>query len=170
MAEEQKIPTKTTSLERHMGGGMIPFEEIDRWFGGWFDDFFSHRWLPSFFERRFPDFPEFRPRFERLPKVDVIDREDDIVLRAELPGVSKENLDISLSDNNVLIKASTRHEAQEEQGGYYRREMSRGEFQRSIPMPANVKGEEAKASFKDGILELTIPKLEQSKRRVIKVE
>ena len=99
-----------------------------------------------------------------MPKVDIIDRKNEII------GVSKDNLDVSLSDNTVLIRASTRHEAQEERAGYYRREMIRGEFQRTIPMPANVKGEEAKASFKDGILELTIPKVEQSKRRAIKVE
>ncbi|MGH8593216.1 MAG: Hsp20/alpha crystallin family protein [Gammaproteobacteria bacterium] len=166
MAEQQKTPTQASSLARHMGGGMIP-EEIDRCF----DDFFSQRWFPSFFERRFHDFPELRSRSEgRLPKVDVIDRENEIILRAELPGVSKDNLDVSLSDNTILIRASTRHEAQEEKGGYYRREMSRGEFQRTIPMPANVKGEKAKASFKDGILELTLPKLEQSTRRAIKVE
>ncbi|MGH8579474.1 MAG: Hsp20/alpha crystallin family protein [Gammaproteobacteria bacterium] len=102
--------------------------------------------------------------------MDVIDRENEIILRAELPGVSKDNLDVSLSANTVLIRASTRHEAQEKKGGYYRREMSRGEFQRTIPMPANVKSEKAKASFKDGILELTLPKLEQSTRRAIKVE
>ena len=59
-----------------------------------------------------------------------------------------------MTDNNVTIRASTKHEEHEEKGGYHRREMSRGEFQRTVSLPVEVKGEEAKASFKDGILEL----------------
>ncbi len=167
MAEQHKTPKQEQSLARQAGGGMIPFEEIDRWF----DDFFSRRWFPSFFERGFPNFAESRGQFDaRFPRVDVIDRENEVMLRAELPGVNKDNLDVSLSDNTVLIKASSQHEAQEEKGGYYRRELSRGKFQRTIPLPSHVQSEEAKASFKDGILELTLPKVEQVKRRTIKVE
>jgi HSP20 family protein len=102
--------------------------------------------------------------------VDVIDRDTEVVVRAELPGITKDDLDVSLSDNTLTIRASTQHEKKEEKGHYYRREMSRGEFQRSLRLPANVEGDKTKASFKDGILELVVPKAASSKRQTIKVE
>ena len=152
---------------------MVPFEDVDRWFsevGRRFDDLFSQRWL-SPFERLFPSFPEVRAPFEgRTPKVDVIDREAEIVIRGELPGVAKDDLEVSMTDDAVTIRASTRHEEKEEKGDYRRRELSRGEFQRVVALPAAVKGEDAKAYFKDGILELVLPKVEPAKRRTIKVE
>jgi HSP20 family protein len=92
---------------------MVPFEDVDRWFseiGRRFDDLFSQRWL-SPFERLFPSFLEVRAPFEgRTPKVDVIDREAEIVIRGELPGVAKEDLEVSMTDDAVTIRASTRHE------------------------------------------------------------
>lgn len=159
--EEQRL------LARRGGGGLMPFEDVDRWFDDAFRDFFSRRWLSPWFER---GSSELRTPFEgRTPKVDIVDRENDICLRAELPGVSKDDLEVSMTDNNVTIRASTKHEEHEEKGGYYRREMSRGVFQRTVSLPAEVKGEEAKASFKDGVLELVFPKMEQAKRRTIKI-
>ena len=152
---------------------MTPFEEMEHWFEDFsrrFDDLFSSRWLRPF-EGGWPAFPELRAPFEgRWPRVDVVDRDTEVVVRAELPGVTKENLDVSLGENTVTIKASTRHEEKEEKGQYYRHEMSRGEFQRTVVLPSEVKGEEAKATFKDGILELTLPKTAPAKRKTIKVE
>ncbi len=168
MAEKE-----SKQVEKAGRGGMVPFEDVDRWFSEVahrFDDLFSRRWL-SPFERLFPSVPEMKTPFEgRMPKVDVIDREAEIVIRGELPGVTKENLEVSMTDDAVTIRASTRHEEQEEKGEYRRRELSRGEFQRVLALPAAVKGAEAKATFKDGILELVLPKLEPAKRRTIKVE
>lgn len=106
----------------------------------------------------------------RVPRVDVIDREQELLVRAELPGVSKENLDVSLQDNTLSIRATTQRDEEEEKGQFYRRELSRGEFQRTIRLPCQVEGDKAKASFKDGVLELTIPKVAASKRKTIKVE
>ena len=154
-------------------GGLVPFGEVDRWFDEFnrrFDEFFSRRWL-SPFERLLPGLPELRAPFEgRMPRVDMIDRDTDIVIRAELPGIAKEDLDVSMTDDAVTLRASTRHEEKEEKGEYYRREMSRGEFQRTLRLPAAVKGEQAKATFKDGILELVLPKMEQAKRKTIRIE
>jgi HSP20 family protein len=170
MAKQQKDTEnrEERALARRGGGGLMSFEELDRWFDDVFRDFFSRRWLTPFFER---GWPELRTPLEgKWPRVDVIDRDNEICVRAELPGISKENLDVSMSDNTVTIKASTRHEEKEEKGQFYRRELSRGEFQRTLILPTDVKGEEAKASFKDGILELIVPKLQQTERRTIKVE
>src|SRR5919201_1797946 len=87
----------------------------------------------------------------RMPQVDMFDRETEIVIRVALPGVAKEDLEVSMTDETVTIRASTRREAKEEKGEYYRRELSQGEFQRTLRLPAAVKGAEAKATFKDGI-------------------
>jgi HSP20 family protein len=142
---------------------LSPFDEMERMF----DEFFPRSWMRPF---RFA-WPEMPAAFEgRVPRVDVIDRENDILVRAELPGVDKKDVDISMSDNMVTIKGSTRHEEKEEKGDYYRCEISRGSFSRSVALPADVEGDKAKASFKDGVLELTVPKSQKAKRRTIKLD
>lgn len=146
---------------RGSAGPISPWEEMDRFF----ENAFPRSLL------RFGRWPEWAPRFEgKLPAVDVIDRPDHIVVRAEVPGVRKEDLDVSVSDNLVTIRATTKHEEEKEEGQYYRREMSRGEYSRSVSLPADVDSAEAKATFKDGVLELTLPKIAPSKRRSVKVE
>lgn len=106
-----------------------------------------------------------------MPKVDLIDRETEIVVRAELPGVSKDDLEITLAEGTVTIEAHTTEEKkEEEEGKYYRREMSRGEFRRRVGLPAEVDEAKAKATFTDGILELTLPKLEKTPKRSVRVE
>ncbi|MGH9198816.1 MAG: Hsp20/alpha crystallin family protein [Acidimicrobiia bacterium] len=156
--------------------GLAPFEEMDRWFEEMSRDMFGRRWL-SPFERLFPSFPEFRSSFEgrmpfegRTPRADLIDREAELVIRAELPGVTKDELEVSLTDDAVTIRAQTRREETEEKGNYHRRELSQGKFQRSFRLPVAVKGDAAKAIFKDGILELVLPKVAPAKRKTIKVE
>jgi len=136
--------------------------------------------MERFFENAFPrgvsrfgrwPWPEWTPRLSpKMPAVDVIDRPDHIVVRAEIPGVNKEDLDVSVSDNLVTIRAQTKFEEEKEEGEYYRCEMSHGEISRSIGLPATVDGSDARATFKDGILELTLPKTAPAKRRSIKVE
>jgi HSP20 family protein len=165
MAEKEKPTKKEEKALAPRGGGLVPFEEMERWF-----DEVAHRWL-SPFESLFPSFPELRVPFEgRMPQVDMFDREAEIVIRAALPGVAKEDLELSMTDETVTIRASTRREAKEEKGAYYRRELSQGEFQRTLRLPVAVKGAEAKATFKDGILELVLPKVEQAKPKKITIE
>ena len=146
---------------------MTPWEDMDRWF----DEFGRRGWLhPVSWE--WPRFMEGMAPFEgRMPKVDLIDRETEIVVRAELPGVSKDDLEITLAEGTVTIEAHTTAEKkEEEEGKYYRREMSRGEFRRTVGLPAEVDEAKAKATFTDGILELTLPKLEKTPKRSVRVE
>ena len=140
------------------------FDEFEQWF----EDFFPRGFVQPWFRR---GWPEFESAFGgKLPKIDVIDREDEVVVRAELPGVDKDGLEVSLSDNLLTIRAKTKQEKEEEKGHFHRREISQGEIQRSIRLPANVEGDKATASFKEGILELVAPKAAGSNRRTIKVE
>ena len=144
---------------------LSPFEEMDRLF----DNFMQKGWMrPWRFE--WPSFPEVMALERKMPKVDIVERDNEIVVRAEVPGVDKKDLDVSVSDNAVTIKGSTQHEEKEEKGDYYRHEISAGTFIRVVALPANVDGSKAKANFKDGILELTIPKTEKAKRHSIKLD
>jgi HSP20 family protein len=145
---------------------MNPFAEMERMF----ERFFGRSW-PRPFGWESPLWSEMARSMEvRMPSVDVIDREEEIVVRAEIPGVDRENLEVSLSDDRLSIKGSTRQEKEEKEAGEYtRREMSRGSFTRVVTLPASVDGEKAKASFKDGVLEMTLPKLKPSKRLRINV-
>lgn len=104
------------------------------------------------------------------PRVDLVDRGTELVLRAEIPGIAKEDLHISLSDGVVTIRGETHKETRDEKGDYHRREISRGSFQRSIPLPVEVAGEQAKASFRDGVLELVMPKAGKPTGRRIAID
>lgn len=103
-------------------------------------------------------------------RVDVIEHDDEFLIKAELPGVDKKDIHITISDNVVTIEADTRKEEEVEKGEYYYREISRGAFSRTLMLPAKVKENEAKASFERGVLELTIPKREEINRITIEVE
>jgi HSP20 family protein len=108
--------------------------------------------------------------FDRgFPKVDIIDHDNEIEVWAALPGVKKEDLDVSINNQTITIRTSAKEEKKEE-GKYFRREITRGEYQRTLSLPGNVDDANAKASFKDGILTVTIPKTEKSKRKTIEIK
>src|SRR5512138_3085937 len=154
MAQSDKdVPVSKGALERLPRPTL--FGDIDRMF----DDFLGRRWLRPFgFERSFPELAS------AAPSVDVIDRPDEVVVRAAVPGYKKEEIEISVSNSTLTIKGETKKEEKEEKGDYYRCEISQGAFSRVIALPAEVDESKAKASMKDGMLELVLPKLEQAKR------
>jgi HSP20 family protein len=170
MAKEAKRDVATSEKGQEVqrvtpARALSPFDEMDRMF----DSFFPRGWLrPSRWE--WPSLGELAPFEGKMPKVDVIDRDDEVLVRAEIPGVDKKDLDISMTENSVTIKGSTRREEKEEKGNYYRCEISSGAFTRTVALPGDVNADKAKATFKDGMLELNIPKVEKSKRRSIKVD
>ena len=162
MAKETK---KQEIKKAQPARALSPFEEMEQMFdqylrGGWL-----RPWRVDWPTFREPALPEIR-----FPKIDVVDREDEVVVKAEVPGVEKKDLDISVSDDSVTIKGTTSHEEKEESGDYYRSEISRGSFSRTVALQASVDGSKARADFKDGMLELTLPKIAKSKRHSIKVD
>lgn len=166
MAKEGKKESKQELKKAEAAQVMSPFAEMERFF----DDYFSRGWLQPFRLAR-PSWAELPMPFEgKMPRVDVIDREDEIIVKAEVPGVDKKDLDITVSENSVSIKGSTCHEEKEEKGDYYRSEMSSGSFSRVVPLPAEVDAEKARSKFKDGVLELTLPKVKKAKRHTVKVD
>ncbi len=169
-AQKHSDPTPVTKLHEGKPSSarrmLSPFDELDHLF----DQLRSRDWVHPF---RWPDAVQSRlPMLAdgRIPKVDIIDRDKDLLIRAELPGVEKKDLDISMTDNSVTIKASSCYENKEEKTDYYRSEITQGEYARTIGLPADVDIDNAKTSFKNGVLELTVPKLEHSQRRNIEVK
>jgi len=105
-----------------------------------------------------------------MPVIDIIDREHEVLVRAQIPGVDKDNLEVSMNENSVTIRGQSKHEEEEKDGEYFRRESSYGEFSRTVGLPAEVDADSAKAKFKDGVLEVMIQKLERAKRRSVEIE
>ena len=128
-----------------------------------------HRlWQNPFHHDKVPDLFS-NVSFGKFPHMDVIDRDKEILVKAELPGFEKKDLNISITNRQLIIKAKTCTENKEEKGDYLKQEISRNEIYRSVLLPADVDDAQAKTSFKNGILELTIPKHKVSYRRRIEV-
>ena len=166
MAREEKKASKQELQKAEPKRALSPFEEMDRLF----EDYFSRGWMRPF-RWEWPSLGELAKPFEgKMPKVDVIERDDEVIVKAELPGVDKKDLDVSVTENSVTIKGTTSHEEKEEKGDYYRCEISRGACARTVALPSYVDADKAKANFKDGVLELKLPKVEKSKRRSIEIK
>ncbi|MCZ6642632.1 MAG: Hsp20/alpha crystallin family protein [Gammaproteobacteria bacterium] len=103
-------------------------------------------------------------------RADVIVRDEEVVVRAELPGFGKEDIYVSVNVNSVTIKASSETETKDEEGYCDRREIPHRTVSRRIRLPANVISEKARAQLKDGLLEVTIPRVVQMKRQHVKIE
>ncbi|OPZ84883.1 MAG: Acid shock protein [bacterium ADurb.Bin429] len=101
----------------------------------------------------------------RIPSVDVIDRDDVLVVRSELPGLSKDNLHLEATTDALLIRGEVTKREEEKKERYLRRERVWGSFQRIVPLPTEVKPDEVKATYTDGMLEVTLPKSEQARER-----
>lgn len=181
MTKKEKTETKQELQKSEPARSMSPFDEIGQLFERDFfdemDRFFETR-LPSRwggwkhpFSRRRPSFGQLTQPFEgKTPNVDVVEHDKEFLIKAELPGVDKKDINITIADNMVTIKADTSKEEKEEKGDYCRREISCGSYSRTLTLPVKVKEGEAKASFKSGVLKLTIPKMEETKRIAVKVE
>lgn len=99
------------------------------------------------------------------PRVDIVDQDESILVRAELPGVKKEDIDLKITNDSLILKGHTIHS----QGRYYRRESLGENFARTIYLPSEVKCGSAKASFQDGVLTVTIPKEDNMQRHTVKI-
>jgi HSP20 family protein len=106
---------------------------------------------------------------QQAPSVDIVDRDKEIVVRAELPGVEKKDLDVSVDERTLTIRGSNRREEKEEKDNYFRQEIRSGAFSRSVLLPADVNVAKAAATFKGGVLELHLPKARSAKPKKIDV-
>lgn len=104
-----------------------------------------------------------------VPAAEMEDTAEAILLKLELPGIDAKDLDIQVSEKAISIQGERKLETKSEENGVTRTEFRYGKFQRVIPLPARIQNTNVKADYKDGILNLTLPKLEDEKNKVVKV-
>ena len=122
--------------------------------------------IDRFFESpltRTSEFPGWTPAF------DVYEEKDNFVVKAELPGMKKEDINVSLHDGELLISGERKSETKSDGTEVYRSERFFGRFQRTVSLPATVDPTKVKAEYKDGVLTVTLPKSEEAKPRQIEV-
>jgi HSP20 family protein len=142
-----------------MDHSLVAFQrEINRLF----DDFWRDFDLPMFGRAE-------RGRGFITPKVDVSEDEKEIVVAAELPGLDEKDLEVTMSDNALIIKGEKKGEHEERERGYTYRERSYGAFQRAIPLDADILADQVAATFKNGLLTITLPKSPDAQRKFKKI-
>jgi HSP20 family protein len=127
-------------------------EEMDRLYG----DFGFGRALASGFGREFDRLADLEASLWS-PQVEAFEREGKLIVRADLPGLTKDDINVDITDDAIKIRGERRQEKEENEEGYYRSERSYGSFYREIPLPNGVNGDEANATFRNGVLEITMP-------------
>lgn len=166
-AEEPRtqVPVTAAPPERSLEARLLaPLQEMERML----DAFRRRGWFqPLGFD--WPRWPELTLE-GRFPSIDVVNRDKEIQIKAEVPGIEKEDLSVTVTDRTLTISGESRHEEESEEGELHRREIRTGSFSRTLTLPEDVDGAKATASYKDGVLELRLPKLRRSKRHAVKLE
>lgn len=144
-----------------------PFRELDRLRGEMdrlFDEFFGRRSLPA----RREEEPALDIRGWTAP-VDMIDRPDEILVKAMTPGIEKKDVHISVSDGKLTISGERKADSEVKEEDYYCSEHLYGKFYRTLSLPTAVKTDGIKANLKNGILEIHLPKAEQVKSKSVEI-
>lgn len=158
MLETKESETKRTELEKKETAPAVrtPFsfmrrfaEDMERMFEN-FDDFR----LPGFFGKEFFPFDSEMKAVEWIPQLEVVQRNGQLIVRCDLPGMKKDDVKVEMKDEILTISGERNEEKKEERAGYYRTERSYGSFYRQVPLPAGVKPNTAEATFRDGVLEI----------------
>lgn len=134
----------------------MPFDEIDRFFE---EDWPASR-IPATAKRMAP----------ALPPVNIKQTDTDVIIEADIPGYKDDDVEIEVGDDFVSLKGERKEESEEKKEGYLRREFSYGSFERRIPLPTNVETKKAEAMMKNGLLKITLPKIEAIKPKVTKLK
>lgn len=153
---------------RRWGTDVTPWQELEAFgnrIGRWFES-------PNLFETFRPMFstPLLSERSTWMPAVELSESDTEFVLTAEVPGMSKEDLDISIDDNVLTLKGEKKLEREEERERMHIRERTYGSFERCFALPPNIEADKIKAEYHEGVVEVHIPKGPQSKGRHIEIE
>jgi len=105
-----------------------------------------------------------------LPSVDVSETKNDVVVKAELPGMDPKDIEVTLSDGHLMIKGQKKHEKEEKDEDYHFVERSYGSFVRAVHLPKEVKHDKISASYKNGVLKVVLPKSEEAKTKEVKIK
>ena len=140
------------------------FDEME----GYFDKFFRHPF--SMMSKPMWPGPSFAKMDDISPSVDIFEEGGDVVVKADIPGISKDDLNVSITENTLTLSGEKKQEEKVEKKNYHRVERSYGSFCRSFRLPANVNSDKAEASFKKGVLEIRMPMTKESKQKKIAIK
>jgi HSP20 family protein len=152
-AIEKTERPETTLAHSELGFFSNPFLAMRR-LSGEMEHLFENVWGP----RRVPSLwrdTEFGARW--TPEIEMFERKGELVVRADLPGLTKDDLRVEITDGELVIEGERKEEKERKEKGYYASERSYGSFYRSVALPEGVNVGEAKAAFKEGVLEITLP-------------
>jgi HSP20 family protein len=169
MAEStSKVPVRTEKSSPQLPQQWQPFERFRREMDRLFDDFSSGFWRGSLFDMA----PSRRAEatFRTMPAVDVSETDKAYEITAELPGLDEKNIEVKLANGVLSIKGEKQEEKEEKEKDYYRRERSFGSFERSFQVPDDVEEDKIAASFKNGVLSVTLPKSGEAQKQAKKIE
>jgi len=131
------------------------------------------KWFDNALPRPFtPFFPRLRGSVEDelMPEVDMFESDGKLILKAELPGMKKEDIEVTLTDGSITISGEKKKEDEIKRKDYYKLERSYGSFRRTFSLPTEVRGDKVKSTFKDGVLEVIMPKSDEAKSKEVKVK
>ncbi len=135
------------------------------------------KWSPFFdqFEDMEKMFPNMSPAVRSskntfIPAIDMYEDEENVVVETELAGIDSDKVTISIENDVLCIKGEGEKKSEVDDKNYYRKEIRRGSFYRSVQLPAHVDGDKAKARADEGVLKITIPKAQEVKPKKIKIE
>jgi HSP20 family protein len=164
MAEKSTQITQRGEGERGLARRQGSFEDPFRMMGRFateidrvFDDVLGRGWLTPRFGGSWLRSPSRRELEAWLPDIEIFRRNNELVIRADLPGLTKDDIKVDVTENRITLQGERKREQEEEKGGVYRSERSYGSFYREIPLPEGTVADQAKATFKDGVLEITMP-------------
>lgn len=163
MSEQTKSPATVEEQPQAPARRWDPFS----WFSDMdaeFDRFFGDRRFPMMraLRRGMPEMP--------VPKVDIFDRDGSLVVKAELPGVKKDDVSVELEGHDLVIQGKREEKTETKEENFYRMERSSGSFYRRIPLPEGVKDEDVTASYEDGVLEVVVPRPQEGTPSAKKIE
>ena len=169
MAEKQADMTRAQDEHRlrpgtASGWGVSPFRALQRMaeeMDHLLDDFGGRRWTA----------PRWGDGVVQTwaPDMEVFQKDNELTIKADLPGLKKDEVSVNVTDDAVIIQGERKREHEEERDGFYRTERSYGSFHRVIPLPDGVMGDQAKATFRDGVLEIRMPAAPKSKGRRLEI-
>ena len=169
--DSSKIPVSTDESAQSGSRPRGPLENLRQGIDRLFDDFGIGTWRPSFRGSFFDVDPLRRAKaaFSGMPAVDVIETEKGYRVVAELPGMDEKNIEVKIANGRLTIKGEKQEEKEEERQDYYLRERSFGSFERTLPVPDGVELDEVDASFKKGVLTVTLPKTAEAQKAEKKI-
>jgi len=131
---------------------------------------FHESWGDVFQDRLWPDWMRDTGVESMNPSMDILEKDGKYVIKAQLPGVPKENINVSINDSTVTISGKSEENREEEEASYYLKESYSGSFSRSFRLPAEVDGDDAQAQFEDGVLKVELPVKENGSAKKIEIK